>query len=42
MSIIEEVLLEEYGRSERVARALESELATPPRGSLRERRGVAS
>jgi hypothetical protein len=37
MSVIEEVLLEEYGRSERVSSALEAELASLPHGSLRER-----
>ena len=37
MSILEEVLVEEYERSVRITRALEEELATLPRGSLRER-----
>ena len=37
MSVIEEVLLEEYERSGHVIRALETELAALPRGSLRER-----
>ena len=35
--MLEEVLLEEYDRSLRVSRALEAELATLPRGSVRER-----
>ena len=37
MSVLEEVLLEEYGRSLRVSEALEAELAGLPRGSVRER-----
>ena len=37
MSVLEEVLLEEYDRSLRVSRALEAELAGLPRGSVRER-----
>lgn len=37
MSILEEVLAEEYERSERVSRALMAELADLPRGSVRER-----
>lgn len=37
MSILEEVLVEEYERSERVSRALATELAGLPRGSVRER-----
>ena len=37
MSIIEEMLLEEYDRSRRVSVALARELAGLPRGSVRER-----
>lgn len=37
MSILEEVLLEEYDRSCRLSRALEAELAELPKGSIRER-----
>ena len=37
MSILEEALVEEYERSERVSRALAAELADLPRGSVRER-----
>ena len=37
MSIIEEMLLEEYDRSKRVSAALEKEFAELPRGSVRER-----
>lgn len=37
MSILEEVLLEEYARSLRISEALEAEIAGLPRGSIRER-----
>ncbi len=37
MSVLEEVLAEEYERSLRMTRALEGELATLPRGYVRER-----
>jgi hypothetical protein len=37
VSILEEVLVEEHVRSERVSRALTAELAGLPRGSVRER-----
>lgn len=37
MTVLEEVLAEEYERSLRITRALESELAGLPKGSLRER-----
>ena len=37
MSILEEILVEEYERSVRVSRALAAELIDLPRGSVRER-----
>lgn len=37
MSVLEEVLSEEYGRSLRITRALEEELSTLPRGYVRAR-----
>lgn len=37
MSVIDEVLQEEYERSSRISAALEAELAGLPRGSIRER-----
>ena len=38
MSVLEEVLEEEYQRSKRLSQALEAELAELPRGSVRERK----
>lgn len=37
MSILEEVLKEEYERSRRISEAIEAELAELPRGSVRKR-----
>jgi hypothetical protein len=37
MSVLEEVLAEEYGRSLRMTRALEKELSTLPKGYVRAR-----
>lgn len=37
MSVIEEVLLEEYQRSERITAAIEAEVSSLPRGSIRAR-----
>ena len=37
MSILEEVLMEEYDRSLRISRAIEAENALLPRGSVRKR-----
>ena len=36
-SVLEEILLEEYDRSERMIHALDEELASLPRGSIREK-----
>lgn len=37
MSVLEEVLEEEYGRSMRLSRRIEAEIATLPKGSVRAR-----
>ena len=36
-SVLEEILIEEYDRSARMVRALDAELASLPRGSIREK-----